>query len=36
LAVTSKAPPLEGTSVSDAIRSPRSSILVAKLTAFGV
>jgi len=36
LARISKAPPLEGTSVSDLIRSPSSRILVAKLTAFGV
>ena len=32
----SKAPPLEGISVSDLIRSPSSRILAAKLTAFGV
>ena len=36
LARTSKAPPLEGMSVSDLMRSPSSRILVAKLTAFGV
>ena len=36
LARISKAPPLEGMSVSDLMRSPRSRILVAKLTAFGV
>src|SRR5205814_2488750 len=36
LARISKAPPLEGISVSDLIRSPSSRILVAKLTAFGV
>ena len=36
LARISKAPPLEGTRVSDAMRSPSSRILVAKLTAFGV
>jgi hypothetical protein len=36
LARISKAPPLEGTSVSDLMRSPSSRILVAKLTAFGV
>ena len=36
LARTSKAPPLEGISVSDLIRSPSSRILAAKLTAFGV
>jgi hypothetical protein len=35
LALTSKAPPLEGTSVRDAIRSPSSRILAAKLTALG-
>ena len=32
----SKAPPLEGISVSDLMRSPSSRILAAKLTAFGV
>jgi hypothetical protein len=32
----SKAPPLDGISVSDLMRSPSSRILVAKLTAFGV
>ena len=36
LARISKAPPLEGISVSDLMRSPSSRILVAKLTAFGV
>src|ERR1700730_15011277 len=36
LARISKAPPLEGMRVSDAMRSPSSRILVAKLTAFGV
>jgi hypothetical protein len=36
LARISKAPPLEGISVSDLIRSPSSRILAAKLTAFGV
>jgi len=36
LARISKAPPLEGMSVSDLMRSPSSRILVAKLTAFGV
>ena len=36
LARISKAPPPEGTSVSDLMRSPSSRILVAKLTAFGV
>ena len=36
LARTSKAPPLDGISVSDLMRSPSSSTLVAKLTAFGV
>jgi hypothetical protein len=36
LARISKAPPLDGISVSDLIRSPSSRILVAKLTAFGV
>src|SRR5437879_1507089 len=36
LARISKAPPLEGMSVSDLIRSPSSRIWVAKLTAFGV
>jgi hypothetical protein len=35
LALTSKAPPLDGTRVSDAIRSPSSRILAAKLTALG-
>ena len=32
----SKAPPLDGISVSDLMRSPSSRILAAKLTAFGV
>ena len=36
LARISKAPPLDGISVSDLMRSPSSRILVAKLTAFGV
>src|SRR5438477_13171872 len=36
LARISKAPPPEGMSVSDLMRSPSSRILVAKLTAFGV
>src|SRR4051812_44173666 len=36
LAVTSNAPPLDGTRVRAPIRSPSSRILVAKLTAFGV
>src|SRR5213592_1343688 len=36
LARISKAPPLEGISVSDLMRSPSSRILAAKLTAFGV
>src|SRR5438874_10715643 len=36
LARISKAPPLDGMSVSDLMRSPSSRILVAKLTAFGV
>src|SRR5204863_5538997 len=36
LARISKAPPLDGMSVSDLMRSPRSRILAAKLTAFGV
>src|SRR5438034_2665391 len=36
LARISTAPPLEGMSVSDLMRSPSSRILVAKLTAFGV
>jgi hypothetical protein len=36
LARISKAPPLEGISASDLIRSPSSRILAAKLTAFGV
>ena len=36
LARTSKAPALDGISVSDLMRSPSSRILVAKLTAFGV
>jgi hypothetical protein len=36
LARISKAPPLEGISVSDLIRSPSSRIWAAKLTAFGV
>ena len=36
LARISKAPPLDGTSASDLMRSPSSRILVAKLTAFGV
>jgi hypothetical protein len=36
LARISKAPPLEGTRVSDLMRSPSSRILVVKLTAFGV
>jgi hypothetical protein len=36
LALISNAPPLEGINVSDLIRSPRSRILVAKLTALGV
>ena len=36
LARISKAPPLDGISVSDFMRSPSSRILVAKLTAFGV
>src|SRR5882724_12469345 len=36
LARISKAPPLEGMSVSDLMRSPSSRILAAKLTAFGV
>ena len=36
LARISKAPPLDGMSVSDLMRSPRSRILVAKLTALGV
>ena|SRR6266446_3157193 len=36
LARISKAPPPEGMRVSDAMRSPSSRILVAKLTAFGV
>src|SRR5262249_59935659 len=36
LARISKAPPPEGMSVSDLIRSPSSRIWVAKLTAFGV
>jgi hypothetical protein len=36
LARISKAPPLEGISVSDLMRSPSSRIWVAKLTAFGV
>src|SRR5205823_13157595 len=35
LARISKAPPLEGISVSDLMRSPSSRILPAKLTAFG-
>jgi hypothetical protein len=36
LARISKAPPLDGISVSDLMRSPSSRILAAKLTAFGV
>jgi hypothetical protein len=36
LARISKAPPLEGISMSDLMRSPSSRILAAKLTAFGV
>jgi hypothetical protein len=36
LAWISKAPPPEGISVSDLIRSPSSRIFAAKLTAFGV
>src|SRR5262249_45757458 len=36
LARISKAPPLDGISASDLMRSPSSRILVAKLTAFGV
>src|SRR5204863_9519321 len=36
LARISKAPPPEGISVSDLMRSPSSTILAAKLTAFGV
>src|SRR2546430_17348420 len=36
LARISQAPPLEGISVSDLLRSPSSRILAAKLTAFGV
>ena len=36
LARISKAPPLDGISVSDLMRSPSSRILVAQLTAFGV
>jgi hypothetical protein len=36
LARISKAPPPDGTNVSDLMRSPSSRILVAKLTAFGV
>jgi hypothetical protein len=36
LARISNAPPLEGISVSDLMRSPSSRILAAKLTAFGV
>src|SRR5436189_3118169 len=36
LARISKAPPPEGISVSDLMRSPSSRILAAKLTAFGV
>ena len=36
LARISKAPPLEGTRVSNLMRSPSSRILAAKLTAFGV
>src|SRR5438132_4747365 len=36
LARISKAPPPEGMSVSDLMRSPSSRILVAKLTALGV
>jgi hypothetical protein len=36
LARISKAPPLDGISVSDLMRSPSSMILAAKLTAFGV
>ena|ERR1051325_9824039 len=36
LARISKAPPLDGISVSDLMRSPSSRILTAKLTAFGV
>src|SRR2546430_4294876 len=36
LARISKAPPPEGTSVSDLMRSPSSRILAAKLTALGV
>ena len=36
LARISKAPPLDGITISDLMRSPSSRILVAKLTAFGV
>ena len=36
LARISNAPPLDGISVSDLMRSPSSRILAAKLTAFGV
>ena len=36
LARISKAPPLDGISMSDLMRSPSSRILAAKLTAFGV